>query len=211
MSDTAPPGWYHAEGDPDGTVRYWNGTTWTEGPVPAALPETANPPATDEPAGAAREEQVAAGTGPEPEPLPPPLPSANGWYRAFSTTGRINRLTAILLLVFPGPILGVAFVGLMLALVSPSVGSDERQDEHALPAVLAFAVIMVAFAVMTAVTWLNVATAGKRLHDIGMSAWLVLIVFIPMGSLALAVLCFFVPGKPEANNHGLPPPPGFRV
>ena len=211
MSDTAPPGWYHAEGDPDGTVRYWNGTTWTEGPVPAALPETANPPATDEPAGAAREEPIAARTGPEPEPLPPPLPSANGWYRAFSTTGRINRLTAILLLVFPGPILGVAFVGLMLALVSPSVGSDERQDEHALPAVLAFAVIMVAFAVMTAVTWLNVATAGKRLHDIGMSAWLVLIVFIPMGSLALAVLCFFVPGKPEANNHGLPPPPGFRV
>ncbi len=30
----APPGWYHAEGDPPGTERYWNGTEWTEGPRP---------------------------------------------------------------------------------------------------------------------------------------------------------------------------------
>lgn len=34
MSDSATPGWYHAEGDPPGTERYWDGTTWTEGPRP---------------------------------------------------------------------------------------------------------------------------------------------------------------------------------
>jgi hypothetical protein len=27
-ANAAAPGWYHAPGDPDGTVRYWNGTDW---------------------------------------------------------------------------------------------------------------------------------------------------------------------------------------
>lgn len=34
MSDAATPGWYHAEGDPPGTERYWDGSMWTEGPRP---------------------------------------------------------------------------------------------------------------------------------------------------------------------------------
>lgn len=35
---TQPPGWYHAEGDPPGTQRYWDGVTWQGGPqaVPGA-------------------------------------------------------------------------------------------------------------------------------------------------------------------------------
>ena len=53
--DAATPGWYHAQGDPEGTERYWDGTAWTEGPRPiggagaaplppeAAVPETTMP------------------------------------------------------------------------------------------------------------------------------------------------------------------------
>ncbi len=41
----APPGWYHAEGDPPGTERYWNGSAWTEGPRPVQ-PETPTMPDT---------------------------------------------------------------------------------------------------------------------------------------------------------------------
>lgn len=29
------PGWYHGEGDPHGTLRYWNGSSWEGRPVPA--------------------------------------------------------------------------------------------------------------------------------------------------------------------------------
>ncbi len=47
MSDAATPGWYHAEGDPPGTERYWDGTMWTEGPRPVggfpAAPPTPAP------------------------------------------------------------------------------------------------------------------------------------------------------------------------
>ncbi|MEO0494814.1 MAG: RDD family protein [Actinomycetota bacterium] len=32
--NTTPPGWYHASGDPDGTVRWWDGSTWSDEPVP---------------------------------------------------------------------------------------------------------------------------------------------------------------------------------
>jgi uncharacterized RDD family membrane protein YckC len=38
MSQT-DPGWYHAEGDPVGSVRYWDGTQWVGNPtVPSATP-----------------------------------------------------------------------------------------------------------------------------------------------------------------------------
>lgn len=35
---STPPGWYHAEGDPPGTQRYWDGFAWQGGPqtVPTA-------------------------------------------------------------------------------------------------------------------------------------------------------------------------------
>jgi uncharacterized RDD family membrane protein YckC len=33
---TQPPGWYHAQGDPPGTHRYWDGSQWQGGPQPVA-------------------------------------------------------------------------------------------------------------------------------------------------------------------------------
>ena len=33
MAPSTPPGWYHAHGDPEETVRYWDGSTWTATPV----------------------------------------------------------------------------------------------------------------------------------------------------------------------------------
>jgi len=35
MSNANMPGHYHAEGDPEGTVRYWDGSRWEGGPIPA--------------------------------------------------------------------------------------------------------------------------------------------------------------------------------
>lgn len=39
---TTPPGWYHAEGDPPGTQRYWDGFSWQGGPEPIS-PSPAGP------------------------------------------------------------------------------------------------------------------------------------------------------------------------
>jgi uncharacterized RDD family membrane protein YckC len=35
-SSTHQPGWYHAQGDPPGTQRYWDGAQWVGGPQAAA-------------------------------------------------------------------------------------------------------------------------------------------------------------------------------
>jgi len=48
MQDSAGPGWYHAEGDPPNTERYWDGNAWTDGPrpvggFPAAPPQPSRP------------------------------------------------------------------------------------------------------------------------------------------------------------------------
>lgn len=38
MSEQVQPGWYYAQGDPEGTHRYWDGANWQGGPVPAQGP-----------------------------------------------------------------------------------------------------------------------------------------------------------------------------
>lgn len=40
-----PAGWYYAQGDPPGTVRYWDGTMWVGGPQPSAPATAAGAPA----------------------------------------------------------------------------------------------------------------------------------------------------------------------
>lgn len=42
-TDLPPPGWHHAQGDPDGTERYWDGTAWT-GQVRQSTPTPPPPP-----------------------------------------------------------------------------------------------------------------------------------------------------------------------
>ena len=38
MTENAPPGWYHAETDPPGTERYWDGSQWSADTRSAAAP-----------------------------------------------------------------------------------------------------------------------------------------------------------------------------
>lgn len=60
MSDSAAPGWYHAEGDPPNTERYWDGFAWTEGPRPIA-PATPGVPLEENPASASTDMPVMGG------------------------------------------------------------------------------------------------------------------------------------------------------
>ena len=45
MAASATPGWYHAQGDPPGTERFWDGSAWTEGPRPVGGVPSAPPAA----------------------------------------------------------------------------------------------------------------------------------------------------------------------
>ncbi|HLS62900.1 MAG TPA: DUF805 domain-containing protein [Ruania sp.] len=51
----------------------------------------------------------------------------------------------------------------------------------------------------------TIAVNVRRLHDIGQSGWLCLLVFIPsLGGIALLVLCA-LPSQPVGNQYGLAP------
>lgn len=68
---TVAPGWYHAAGDPPGTERWWDGTTWVGGPQATSAPPTGYGP----PPG-----YGATGYGPPPGYGTAPFAYA-GWWR----------------------------------------------------------------------------------------------------------------------------------
>lgn len=54
--------------------------------------------------------------------------------------------------------------------------------------------------------WPALAGYAKRLHDRDMSAWWILLGFVPVvGGLALLIICGFLPGKPGPNRYGPDP------
>ncbi len=102
----ARPGWYHGKGDPEGTVRYWDGEQWVGDPVMA--PEAPPPPAFE----SARVPQMSG-------PVARTEVGGSFFSRLVSPHGRINRVS----------VLGV--VGMAIALVLPlsiidiAAGTDE--------------------------------------------------------------------------------------
>jgi len=66
---------------------------------------------------------------------------------------------------------------------------------------LVFAIPLMLFVLLC-----SIRIYAQRLHDMGLSAWFVLVVCIPIiGTLFLLVMIFW-PGNKEENDYGLPPP-----
>lgn len=57
---------------------------------------------------------------------------------------------------------------------------------------------------MTAMLLPFLAVMARRLHDKGLTAWLMLLCFIPFGQIALLILAA-LPGDAGPNNHGEDP------
>lgn len=114
---TTPSGWYHGEGDPPGTQRFWNGTEWVGEPVP----------------------QAAGGQPPPAHPGPGlgagPATNANTLARLFSNSGRINRATYGL------TVLAAIGVSILLAIVDNAVGTTDEQGNGVFGAIGAVAML----------------------------------------------------------------------
>jgi len=52
----------------------------------------------------------------------------------------------------------------------------------------------------------GIRIGAQRLHDMGLSAWFMLLYVIPVISLLLILALTFWPGSKEENDYGLPPP-----
>jgi len=118
-----------------------------------------------------------------------------GELRVFTVQGRIGRLRYLVwmsavMLVFST--LGVALI--MLLGSNPASG---------LSGGVGLAIIVLGlFSIYPCI-----CIQAQRLHDIGLSAWFILVGIIPFigGLFNFTVFCW--PGKKEENKYGLPPPP----
>ncbi len=182
-----PPGWYHAEGDPEGTIRYWDGQQWVGGPVTAPPVAAAAPPKFGEaPAYASN------------APAGPPQPPRSDAFlaRLFSAQGRVNRQTYAIVSIggyFASIVVAIVVYGLAAVAGLPELG------------------ILFLYAVILGWIWPHIATAVKRLHDQNHSGWFVLLALVPFASLVLGVMCLFVAGRDYGNAYGEPPDPGFAL
>ncbi len=111
----------------------------------------------------------------------------------FGFTGRIRRVTYVLS--------SVLFLAIYSYLLIQMVQAPEDSLEIGLWGL--------AFMTMIAVSaWAGAALAAKRLHDMGYSGFLVVLVFVPMVSMIFFLALAFWPGQPEANQYGASPTPG---
>lgn len=112
----------------------------------------------------------------------------------FGVEGRIGRVRylgwSMALSLMAIPVLGLIFVGAM-----------------AVSQVVAMLLMVVAFIGLMVV---SVGFGAKRLHDLGWSAWLLLLNFVPIVGSVFALLMLVLPGTAGANRYGPPPPPNSK-
>lgn len=89
-------------------------------------------------------------------------------------------------------ILGIIFAA---ALLSEALGID--LNENAMAAVLFFIVIFGGIVEFCATV--------RRLHDINMSGWYLLLSMIPIVNIFLGLMLLFKQGDDSTNNYGPPP------
>jgi len=112
------------------------------------------------------------------------------WF-FFGISGRISRLPYFLCVLFLNFITAALFFQL-----TPDPAGGIQQDF--------WAAIFVIY--MIVATWITVSTTVKRLHDLKLTGWLAVILFIPaigivIGILLVIVLCVF-PGTRGPNAYG---------
>lgn len=134
-----------------------------------------------------------------PSPYSPPkaevgetLPQ-HGPLKIFSVHGRIGRIRY----------LGWSMGMLLLMLLAYAAATGIMALSPWIGGLLMIPVVIgsIVLAVMIGV---------QRLHDIGWSGWLWLLNFVPFVGFVFSLLLLVVPGTPDANRYGPPPPPNSR-
>lgn len=113
-----------------------------------------------------------------------------GELNIWGVSGRIGRVRylawSLVLALVSIPVIGICQLSLMASVF------------------LGGALLIVAYVAMTVI---SVMFGAKRLHDLGWSAWWMLLFIVPIANIVLGLLMLFMPGTQGANNHGAPPPP----
>ena len=108
----------------------------------------------------------------------------------FGFSGRIRRSTYIWSTIF--------FIALNTYVVMSIVATPEESTAFGLWGLALLAMLIVSL-------WSSIALSVKRLHDMGYSGFLSLIMFVPMASMILFLVLCVMPGQSGKNQYGAPP------
>lgn len=184
-TETTAPGWYHAQGDPPNTHRYWNGSAWSDSPVP--VHSTGFPMAPPELDGAAETDRK---------------PWEWWWHVvAHNYANFSGRATRAEFWWF-----GCFNLLAMAALFVPLFALGSTSESGLGGAQTVFLIAIVVFALLLAIP--NLAVTVRRLHDTDRSGWWYLLTVIPIvsyvGSIVLLVFTL-LDGTPRQNRYGPDP------
>ncbi len=180
---STPPGWYHAEGDPVGTQRYWDGVQWQGGPQPTM--------------GYSSPEFSVAGGGHDPDRSP------FEWYKlALSRWSQFDGRSRRAEYWWFGLINLVTLVVLyVVALGATRVSSGDF-------GIASIGLVGIAGLYALAMIVPGLAVAVRRLHDTDKSGWWLLLGVIPivnyLGGLILLIF-YFTDGTRGPNRFGPSP------
>lgn len=124
---------------------------------------------------------------PAPRPVPIPQPQEVGfWDSMFSFSGRSRRsrfwLTAVV---------SVLIYVILFCFLAAIFGDD--------------AIETIGVLLYIPMLWVSLANCSKRLHDLGLSAWLIICLFIPIVNIGLALYMAFFKGDTYINEYGPSP------
>lgn len=193
------PGWYYAEGDPAGTIRYWDGVTWTTEPQPD--PNAAPLPAYGSPAAPG---PVHAYPSTWAAPTSPPVERGVWeWYTHILKSDYANfRGRARRKEFFSFHLVNAV---IMMALVGPGVALTEGTEGFS--SVLGVVPLGLGTMFVIAMAVPSVAVAVRRLHDTNRSgAWYFLSLVPYIGAFILLIVSV-IDGTIGPNQYGPDPKP----
>lgn len=113
----------------------------------------------------------------------------------FGLKGRMTRLWWWLARLGAYP---AAFVAMMLVAAVMSLA-----PEGDLPSAIEGLLVVL---IVVALTWIEIATSIRRLHDLDLSGWFYLVSLVPLVGLVFYVVVLgCLPGTKGRNNYGPPP------
>lgn len=119
-----------------------------------------------------------------------------------SRAGRLRYLVRYLLATIAAYIASTVLAVIVLIVTVGSGGTEEEIEAAMFGAFLVpLLVLALAFLVITSMFIV------QRLHDLDLTGWLCLLMFIPLVNLVFGLYVLFAPGSKGPNGYGPPPPP----
>jgi len=128
-----------------------------------------------------------------------------GKISIFSIQGRIGQLRYLLYMLMSIFCVGLVFIVAipaqsLLQIIFFKLAITDAFTQDIIRSILFYAPLLLIFSSV-------IFNTIKRLHDINLTGWFLIFMFVPSINIAVGLLLIFIPGTPTHNNFGLLPPP----